>query len=66
MTLGRSRDVRLAFINCETALGQALIAMFRSLESELIAEGAPCIFIRIIEFRLMLMLNCLRSLSLPE
>jgi len=41
MTLGSSGDVRPAFVNCETALGQALIAMFRSLENELIAEGAP-------------------------
>lgn len=41
MTFGSSGDVRPAFVNCETALGQALIAMFRSLESELIAEGAP-------------------------
>lgn len=40
MTFGSSGDVRPAFVNCETALGQALIAMFRSLESELIAEGA--------------------------
>ncbi|WP_244653787.1 hypothetical protein [Pseudomonas lutea] len=32
--------VRPAFVNCETGLGRALIAMFKSLESELKCEAA--------------------------
>lgn len=34
-------EVRPAILNCETALGYALVAMFKSVESELTFEKAP-------------------------
>jgi hypothetical protein len=34
-------DVRPAILNCETALGRALVAMFKLVESELTCEKAP-------------------------
>jgi len=40
MKSDHSGDVRPAVLNCDTALGQALIAMFVSLERELMAENA--------------------------
>ncbi|WP_230982105.1 hypothetical protein [Pseudomonas sp. Bc-h] len=40
MKSDQSGEVRPAVLNCDTALGQALIAMFVSLERELIAENA--------------------------
>jgi hypothetical protein len=40
MKSDQSGEVRPAVLNCDTALGQALIAMFVSLERELMAENA--------------------------
>ena len=41
MNKNAAYDVRPAILNCETALGSALVAMFKLVESELTCEKAP-------------------------